>query len=295
MKKIAIIGGIHGNELTGIKLIQTWRNNPAVVARGNCEIHLEYGNPPAIKEKVRFINEDLNRLFHIDDLNCPPKPSWESRRAHELNELLGPKFDRPQVDVIIDLHTTTSNMGNTLIIYDKPYNLKLAKYIQNHEPGVRVYISDKDIKDTMALQSVAPHGMLLEIGPIPQGVLYHQQFEDMQRITQHALDFIHAFDNSPTYDVTGTLEVYQRGTLIPYPTNNSGDIGAMLHKDIQNQDYRLLTRGDPIFMTFDGETITYNGEAGFPVFINEAAYYEKNIAFRMNNKMTLSIPARVSD
>ena len=295
MKQIAIIGGTHGNELTGIKLIQKWRDNREVVARHNLEVRLEYGNPPAINKKVRFVDEDLNRAFHIDDLKGSPRTSWESHRAHELNELLGPKFDHPNIDVIIDLHTTTSNMGNTIIIYNNLYNLKLAKFIQNREPSVRVYISDKDIKDTIALQSLAPHGVLLEIGPIPQGVLYHKQFEDMERITHHALDFIHKFDNAPDFDVTGTLQVYQRGTFVPYPTNESGDMSAMLHKDIQNRDYCLLNRGDPIFMTFDGTTIYYEGEPGFPVFINEAAYYETNVAFRMNNKMTLSIAPRNHD
>ncbi|NQV35749.1 MAG: aspartoacylase [Phycisphaeraceae bacterium] len=292
MKNITIVGGTHGNELTGIKLIQKWRDNREIVARDHLTVNLEYGNPPAIKAKVRFIDEDLNRAFHIKDLEAEPTKSWESRRAHEINELLGPKFNNPKAEVIIDLHTTTSNMGNTIIVYNDPLNLKMAKYIQTLEPNVRVYISDKDIKDTIGLHSLATYGMLLEVGPIPQGVLYHKQFEDMERITHHALDFMNRYDEDPDFDVTGTLEVYQRGTLVPYPTNESGDMSAMLHKNVQNKDYCLLNQGDPIFMTFNGETICYDGEPGFPVFINEAAYYETNMAFRMNTKMTLSLAPR---
>jgi len=290
MKKITIVGGTHGNELSGIKLIEKWRSNTKDVQRDNLEVSLEYGNPPAIENKVRFIDEDLNRAFHIDDLNQCPASSCESLRAHELNERLGPKFNNPKVDVIIDLHSTTSNMGNTIIIYENPYNLKLAKHIQTHEPSVRVCISNKNIRDAVALQSLAPHGMLLEIGPIPQNVLCHKQFEDMERITHHALDYIQQFDNAPDFDVTGNLEVYQGGTPVPYPTNKTGDICAMLHKDLQSKDYCLLNPGDPIFMTFDGQTIYFEGESGFPVFINEAAYYENNVAFRMNRKLTLNLP-----
>lgn len=289
MKKVAIIGGTHGNELTGIRLVQKWRDNEDIVTRDSLDIRLEYGNPAAIKAKARFVEEDLNRAFHIDDLRNGPGTSLESQRAYQLNDQLGPKFGAPKVDVIIDLHTTTANMGNTIIIYNDPYNLKMAKYIQAQEPTVHVYISDKAMKDTVALQSVAPRGMLLEIGPIPQGVLYHKQFEDMERIAQLALDFIDRSESDPTFDVTGPLEVFQRGTLVSYPTNDSGDIIAMLHKDIQDMDYCQLNPGDPIFMTFDGKTLYYEGAPGFPVFINEAAYYEANVAFRMNNKMTLNI------
>jgi len=292
MKKITIVGGTHGNELTGIKLIRKWCGDPKDVQRDNLEVSLEYGNPPAIEKKVRFIDEDLNRAFHIDDLSQPPTSSWESIRAHELHERLGPKFNSPKVDVIIDLHSTTTNMGNTIIIYGKPHNLKLAKYIQTHEPSVRVVLSYKNIEDTLALQSLAPHGMLLEVGPIPQGVVYHKQFEDAERITHHALDFIQQFDSDPDFDVTGALEVYQGGIPIPYPTDEEGNICAMLHKDLQNRDYCLLNRGDPAFVTFDGRTICFEGESGFPAFVNEAAYYESNLAFRMNKKRTVNIPAR---
>ena len=39
-----------------------------------------------------------------------------------------------------------------------------------------------------------------------------------------------------------------------------------------------LKEGDKIFKTFDGQDILYHGETVFPVFVNEAAYYEKKIA-----------------
>jgi hypothetical protein len=183
-------------------------------------------------------------------------------------------------------------MGNTLIIYNDPFNLKLAKHIQDNDQNVRVYVSDKNIKDTIGLQSLAPYSMLVEIGPVPQGVLYHEKFADMERITFHALDFIQKYFNSPDFDVSGDLEVYQRGTIVPYPTDGSGKTTAMLHQNIQNKNFCLLKHGDPLFVTFSGQVINYAGEPGYPVFINEAAYYKKNIAMRINKKIILNIPSR---
>lgn len=43
---------------------------------------------------------------------------------------------------------------------------------------------------------------------------------------------------------------------------------------------------------FSGEDVLYEGESTvYPILINEAAYYEKGIAFLLTEKLTLSMPA----
>lgn len=43
---------------------------------------------------------------------------------------------------------------------------------------------------------------------------------------------------------------------------------------------------------FSGKDVLYEGESTvYPVFINEAAYYEKGIAFIQTEKLTFSVPA----
>ncbi|MDP8932677.1 MAG: succinylglutamate desuccinylase/aspartoacylase family protein, partial [Cyanobacteriota bacterium] len=43
--------------------------------------------------------------------------------------------------------------------------------------------------------------------------------------------------------------------------------------------------GDPMFLTFDGESVLYEGKSTvYPIFINEAAYYEKGIAMCFTQK-----------
>lgn len=43
---------------------------------------------------------------------------------------------------------------------------------------------------------------------------------------------------------------------------------------------------------FSGEDVLYEGESTvYLVFINEAAYYEKGIAFFQTEKITFSVPA----
>lgn len=59
---------------------------------------------------------------------------------------------------------------------------------------------------------------------------------------------------------------------------------------LQDNDFKLLRPGDPIFETFSGETVTYEGEELYTFFINECAYYEKKIAFLLGEKVRLNLP-----
>lgn len=56
----------------------------------------------------------------------------------------------------------------------------------------------------------------------------------------------------------------------------------------QDCDWEPLNPGDPMFQTFDGKTIPYQGSGTvYPTFINEAAYYEKQQAFVTTRRETL--------
>lgn len=57
--------------------------------------------------------------------------SYELRRAQELNAQLGPKGSEEAVDLLLDLHNTTANMGLSFIFYSLDWiTLHIYKYIQ---------------------------------------------------------------------------------------------------------------------------------------------------------------------
>ena len=289
IKEVALIGGTHGNELTGVKLIEHYRKKPDEITRDSFQTSLHLGNPHAIEKRVRYVDEDLNRAFSFDALEKTSADSLEAGRAAELNALLGPKMKNPKTDFILDLHTTTADMGITLIVYQKKFNLRMAAYIQSRMSGVHVYSSDKKYTETIGLQSIAPYSMLVEIGPIAQGLLRHDVYENMNEVCGHALDYIHKY-NMEGYEFHGEIEAFQRGTLVHYPVDDNNRITAMIHKDFQNRNYEKLVPGAPVFCTFAGKTIFYEGkETGYPVFTNEAAYLEKKVAFRLNKKIKISL------
>jgi succinylglutamate desuccinylase len=162
VKSIVITGGTHGNETNGILIARyfesrlrsnpfpsdpIWRNYQSIQS-----IKVVYGNPRAIEQNTRYVEEDLNRCFlqedlnryKADDLKCPDTKkdlSYERRRAAELNELLGPKGSTEATDLIIDLHTTTSNTGVNMIMSPTDEVYQYKSILANFEYDVQVVVS----------------------------------------------------------------------------------------------------------------------------------------------------------
>lgn len=67
IKNIACLGGVHGDELTGIFLIKKFQRSPSLVQRSSFETITLLGNPEAISAGRRYIDRDLNRCFSKQD------------------------------------------------------------------------------------------------------------------------------------------------------------------------------------------------------------------------------------
>ena len=114
IKTVAIVGGTHGNEFSGIYLLRKWQQ-PTAVVRDSFSVETVFANPKAHDDNKRYVDHDLNRQFSLTDLANNDLASYEQSRAKVINQQIGPKGDA-RVDFIIDLHNTTSNMGPCLIL-----------------------------------------------------------------------------------------------------------------------------------------------------------------------------------
>ncbi|XP_078665708.1 aspartoacylase-like [Branchiostoma floridae x Branchiostoma belcheri] len=139
------------------------------------------------------------------------------------------------------------------------------------------------------LRSVSRHGLCLELGAQPQGVLLADVYLRHERLVHTCLDFIHKFNQGEIFPPE-TLEVYRILHVVDYPRNKDNELTAMIHPELQDKDWHPLKPGDPMFLSMDGKTIKYEGESTiYPAFVNEAAYYEKGIAFWATQKETLNV------
>ncbi|MGF1518715.1 MAG: aspartoacylase [Nodosilinea sp.] len=284
INRVLIAGGTHGNELIGVYAIKTFAVQPDLVRRSSFETLTVLGNPEATAANRCYIDHDLNRSFgtaaHLGDTG------YEWRRAAALREQFGSKGRQP-VDFVIDLHSTTSNAGIMLIL-DSPtgFTLRLAAYISRVHPEVRLYSSEGSGRRQDSLRSLASHRLGIEVGPVAHGTLNAQLFQKTEAVVQTTLDYLEHHNTGPaTVEPPTELTLYQYIDVLDYPRDSEGNILAMIHPQRQFEDYAPLEPGEPLFLTFGQEVIPYQGNTTvYPVFINEAAYYEKGIALCLAEK-----------
>ncbi|QKD82049.1 aspartoacylase [Thermoleptolyngbya sichuanensis A183] len=315
IRRVLLVGGTHGNELTGIYLIRRFQHAPQLISRPSFETITLLSNLEAIAAGVRYVDQDMNRCCDRAHLELPEPVDYEVRRAQEINRRFGPSGSTP-ADVILDIHSTTSNMGMTLILDDHhPFKLRLAAALSAQQPDLRIYSSVNSGRQQDALRSLGRFGICLEVGPVAQGVLQADLFQRTEALVQQILDVLNQQNRDeplPTVQPVTTqpvttqpvttqpvttqpvtmqpLTVYQYLGTMPYPRDTEGQITAMIHPHLQGRDYESLNPGDPIFLSLTGETLLYTGETVvFPVFINEAAYYEKDIAMVLTQRHDLQV------
>ncbi|XP_034289754.1 N-acyl-aromatic-L-amino acid amidohydrolase (carboxylate-forming) [Pantherophis guttatus] len=297
LRRIAICGGTHGNEMSGVYLVKHWLQDPFELQRSTFQVTPFVGNPRAVEQCVRYIGRDLNCTFAAAFLNTKASDSdlHEIQRAQEINQIFGPKGSSQAYDFMLDLHNTTANMGSCLLLKSEfsLLSIHVCNYIQKH-CTVRhcpILLCQQSGEETTFMMSVAKHGLALELGPQPQGVARADQLAKMRTIVACVLDFIELFNKGtlfPAFEIEAYIPVEQKD----FPRYPNGEISAVIHPNLQDKDFQPLKPGDPVFQTFDGEDILHDGDdTFFPVFINEAAYYEKKTAFWKTKKETFTKPA----
>ncbi len=291
IKSVAVVGGTHGNELTGIHLIKKWEKQPELINRSTFNTNILFSNPKAFEKRCRYIDIDLNRQFKTTGLNNPDLINYEQSRAKAINSQLGPKGDA-KTDFIIDLHNTTSNMGPCLLLLGKnEFYRKMGAYVKHRMPHAVIIIQDFAAPEDYAfLISIAKYGVTIEMGSQPHGVLRQDILTYMEEMTGYILDYIEHVNNNTMPDLPSDYEAFYYTETIKIPVDDKGNRIGVVHKEVEGKDFQPLSPGDPIVSLFDGGELGWQGDyTAYPFFVNEAAYYEENIAMALSKKITVEI------
>ena len=269
--RVVIVGGTHGNEWTGIQVV---RHYQTYLKEKFPALTLEFilANPEAHTLNRRFKDEDLNRAFEFVDEN---RNSYENNRAREIKNQIS-----SSPCLVLDLHTTTSNMGNTVIVsHYNSLNLSLCSKLAQHFQDCRIIGAPDPGKKYLASQS--EFGLILEVGPVANGVVAGVPLESTLSLIEYILGQISALDTQEN----GSVELYEEAQDIYYPKNEKGELNGYIHSGFQGKDFQLLSGEFTPFMTFQNEEIKLETDENlYPIFINEAAYYPQKMAFTLCRK-----------
>ena len=283
IKKILIVAGTHGNEINPI-----WAVNQLNKEQNNLNKDIEYkyiiGNPLAYEKGSRYVDSDLNRSFNSNNQNTKKnKNNYEINRAKFLVEQYGINGAEP-CQIAVDLHTTTANMGTSIVMYGRRIkDFCLAALLQN-KFGLPIYLHEKDKRQTGFLVEAWPCGLVIEIGSVAQNyydskiinrflIIINSLREEINKLTKNLIA------------IPKKLIVHVHQGSIDYPRTQNGDINGLIHPDRMNKDWKPIKKGDPLFLDIEGNTLRYSGpDIIWPVFISEVAYKEKNIAMSFTKK-----------
>jgi aspartoacylase len=294
IREVLLVAGTHGNELTGIHLLNHLKKKRIEANYSSFSLDYLIANPAAIKENKRYIDVDLNRSFKVEDLNNPKLKNKEALLAKEINHKYGPKLgtgkSKSKTDFIIDLHTSTANMQTNIVITRiDQFHLQLASYLKQTLPDVTITSEAELLDDHHFLETIAPCGVLIEIGPVPQGLLEYPTYEKTQLAVNACLDFVELFNKNTLPKLPEILNTFSYYSNLLFPLDDLGEISATVHPSLLGKYFPYLKKGDPVFITFDGEDVLYSGESSHLAFINEAAYYDKKIAMCLCEEANYSL------
>lgn len=286
---VLVVAGTHGNERNAPWLLEHWRQHPAGLADAGLALQLVLGNPQAYAGNRRYLERDLNRCF-VPALLADAGPAGpDLERARELLVLHGPE-GRQACAVALDLHSTTSAMGNALVVYGRrPPDLALAAAIQARL-GLPLYLHEGDAEQSGFLVERWPCGLVIEVGAVPQGVIQAPICRQTQLALEAALAAL-AEARAGRLRLPEQLLVHRHLGSLDLPRGEDGTPLACIHPLLQHRDWHPLAPEDPLFLERSGGVLRLGDvlpdEATgslVPVFINEAAYGEKGIALSLTRR-----------
>ena len=286
--KVLVVAGTHGNECNAPWLLDAWARLPGRLDSSGLALCPLIGNPDALAQSRRYLDRDLNRSFQPALLADPARQEREVVRARSLLADHAPEAADPCL-VVIDLHSTTAAMGNCLVVYGRrPADLALAAALQQ-KLGLPIYLHEGDPHQNGYLAEAWPCGLVIEVGPVPQGVLTAAVVLQTAIALEATLALL-AGARQGRLPQPSHLVVHRHRQSLDLPRHGNGSPAAVIHPLRQHRDWQPMRAGDPLFQANDGGTIAYSPPAGlenqpvWPVFINEAAYGEKGIALSLTSR-----------
>jgi len=141
---------VHWNEILGIDALNEIKDNLEIIS---WKVYLVYANLEAIKENVRFVEKNLNRVF-LKDNN---QDSYEEIRVKEILKILD------KTDFLLDIHNTLNPIYSEEFLFTS--HKEFAKYFDVEKVILNIDEVQKWSSDWY-VDNIWKKGFCLECGSI---------------------------------------------------------------------------------------------------------------------------------
>lgn len=239
---VLLIGGIHGDEPSGIYAIKEMKKN---LSSDNLKktVGLLIANEKAYERDVRYIEEDLNRIFEENIEG----DTYEKQLAREIKPMVD------QADAVLSLHSTQSfsepfgmvSKTTSHNIRRALFKLSLSKAVvypeRQHRGGLVSYDNVLEVEAGLQKSESAK----INAVNIAREFLYSQYCMDTER------EFIDLqWSDCMLYQTTGEIE--KHGNTELYVENFTEVPSGKVYAKSQDQEYLSSEAFIPILMSEEG-------------------------------------------
>jgi hypothetical protein len=241
--EVAVVAGIHGDEPCGPRAVERLLAEDPTVER---PVKFVIVNELALERKVRYVNEDLNRVFPGD----PNAEHYEHRLAHEL-------LDELRDCTVLSLHSTKS--------YARPFALidrvnAVARSICPYLPVSELVETDRFTKGKLISH---PHTLEVECG-----------LQGSDEAAENAYDLIRGFLAGtavlPLPGGDNPVEAGQRDEVTVYRMEQPVRKNGGTEFEVLVENFHHVEAGEA-FATADGEELVAE-EPFVPVLMSAYGY-----------------------
>jgi len=234
--EVAVVGGVHGDEPSGVRAVLRLRDTDLDLQRGVAFI---IANPAAVEAGERFLDSDLNRVFPGD-----PDGDREHRLAAELCDLIEPL-------TTISIHGTHSR--------PEPFGLVHRSQPKEYELISKLPLPHVVDHSGVNEGTITTCGCLVEIEVGEQGT--DEAAATAEHLARAFLRRVGALSGDPP---DADPDFFHMTRRVPKPVGAESE----LHVD----NFEHVPEGT-VFATVDGEDLVAE-EAFYPILMSEYGYAE---------------------
>lgn len=232
--EITVVGGVHGDEPSGVQAVRTLREADLDLQRG---VAFVIANPAAVAAGERYLDSDLNRVFPGD-----PDGDREERLAAEMCKVIGST-------TALSIHDTHST--------GKPFALVHRSEIGEYDIAARLPVEHVVDHSGVNEGTITSCGTVVELEVGPQGSA------DAAVSAEHqARSFLQRMDALPGDPPEASPEYFYMTDQIDKPEDSVYELYV--------DNFQRVAPGT-VYATIDGDPLVAD-EPFYPILMSECGY-----------------------